>query len=76
MEQKLTEEEAQALEQQQRQASSAGASAWNNAGTFEERSAAEWAKQRLKELLPGASNSGVSVSAVTSVSGDAHIWCA
>lgn len=51
-----------------------GASAWNAAGTFEERDVSEWAKKRLAEMVVGASSGGVSITACKSVSGHANIW--
>jgi hypothetical protein len=36
---------------------------------------AGWAKERLQAMLPGVSSGGVTVTAVDSVTGDAHIWC-
>lgn len=64
------------MEQQhaQRQASGASASAWNAAGTFEERSMTDWAKGRVHELLPGTSSGAVAIISVDSITGDAHIW--
>ncbi len=54
-------------------------SAWNYAGTFEERNMTEWAKEKLKELLGGVSfvipNVGavVEVVKVKDVEGDAAV---
>ena len=44
------------------------------AGTFEERSATPWAKERLTELLKAFSSGGVAVTVVSSITGDANIW--
>ena len=44
------------------------------AGTFEERSATPWAKERLTELLKAFSSGGVAMTAVSSITGDANIW--
>ncbi|GAB4823556.1 hypothetical protein N2152v2_010602 [Parachlorella kessleri] len=78
---KLTEEEAaaqhRALEEHRE---STGASAWNKAGTFEERNVTEWAKARLAELLEGAAcppahqGGSVSITAISSCAGEAHQW--
>ncbi|PRW33793.1 hypothetical protein C2E21_7400 [Chlorella sorokiniana] len=75
---KLTEEEA-AAQQQQLQHTQSGASAWNAAGTFEEKSISlAWVQEQLGALLgelrhahQGAS---VAVADVTSCSGEAHQW--
>lgn len=54
-------------------------SAWNYAGTFEERNMTEWAKDKLKELLSGVSfvipNVGavMEVAKVTGLDGDASV---
>ncbi|GBF97139.1 hypothetical protein Rsub_10326 [Raphidocelis subcapitata] len=78
---KLTEEEARALREQQEQqqrAASSGAtstSAWNSAGTFEERDATEWAKEALTRALGAVSGPrGARVASVDSVAGHASIW--
>jgi activator of HSP90 ATPase len=42
-------------------------SAWNHAGTFEERNMTEWAKEKLKELLSGVSFVMPNVGAVVEV---------
>ncbi|KAG2493273.1 hypothetical protein HYH03_008410 [Edaphochlamys debaryana] len=70
---KLTEAEKAELE---RQAAANGASAWNAAGTFEERNATSWAKDRLKGLLGGLELAGgeVTVTDVNSVEGEANIF--
>ncbi|GFR47177.1 hypothetical protein Agub_g8870, partial [Astrephomene gubernaculifera] len=70
---KLTDQEKEELE---RQASANGASAWNAAGTFEERNASAWAKARLKELLVGLRLAGgeVEVLDVNSCEGEANIF--
>ncbi|GIL75935.1 hypothetical protein Vretimale_5509 [Volvox reticuliferus] len=70
---KLTEQEKAELE---RQASASAASAWNAAGTFEERGATPWAKSRLTELilkreLPGGD---VTMVDVNSCEGEANIF--
>ncbi|GIL44600.1 hypothetical protein Vafri_2125, partial [Volvox africanus] len=70
---KLTDQEKAELE---RQASATAASAWNAAGTFEERGATPWAKSRLTELilkreLPGRD---VTVVDVNSCEGEANIF--
>ncbi|GLI65481.1 hypothetical protein VaNZ11_009019 [Volvox africanus] len=70
---KLTDQEKAELE---RQASATAASAWNAAGTFEERGATPWAKFRLTELilnreLPGGD---VTVVDVNSCEGEANIF--
>ncbi|EFJ43846.1 hypothetical protein VOLCADRAFT_95921 [Volvox carteri f. nagariensis] len=72
---KLTEEEKAEMERQASAAAS-GASAWNAAGTFEERGATCWAKSRLTELirereLPGG---GVTVVDVNGCEGEANIF--
>jgi hypothetical protein len=62
---KLTDAEKAELE---RQASAAGASAWNAAGTFEERGATKWAHGRLAELLRATElPEGVALTDVTKV---------
>jgi tetratricopeptide (TPR) repeat protein len=50
-------------------------SAWNSAGTFEEKDKSEWAKERLKELLLAVTvDAGtISVTKVEKVEGDASI---
>jgi hypothetical protein len=75
---KLTKAEAENLQR----AASAGASAWNAAGTFEERDLTNWVKDiALPELLIGVQSqcsSGSSIVAkiteVESCSGDAGQW--
>jgi hypothetical protein len=49
---------------------------WNmpQAGTFEERSVLDWAKGRLKCLVPGLSHAPLTKLEVKDVTGDAHIW--
>ena len=75
---KLTQEEAEQLQR----AASAGASAWNAGGTFEERDLTNWVKDTLKELLiglqgqPSGSNSNI-VAQITEIEfcvGDAGQW--
>jgi activator of HSP90 ATPase len=50
------------------------------AGTFEERNVTDWAKERLKELLvgcecgPSQQGASVTLTEVTSCSGEAHQW--
>ena len=44
------------------------------AGTFEERTVTEWAKERLTQLVKAASMPDVVVDDVTSVTGDANIF--
>ncbi|KAG2450472.1 hypothetical protein HYH02_004973 [Chlamydomonas schloesseri] len=71
---KLTEEEKAELE---RQAASNGASAWNAAGTFEERNATSWAKARVGELvrgLEGLASGDVTVVDLNSCEGEANIF--
>jgi hypothetical protein len=71
---KLTEEEIKAQQEAEKEKSQKGGSLWNHAGTFEERNVSKWAQDRLKDLLVGCSAGGVSVTEVTSVTGDANIW--
>ena len=44
------------------------------AGTFEERTVTDWAKPCLKDCLLGVKHGSVSLTAVTDIAGDAHIW--
>lgn len=74
---KLSEEEAAAAAQLQHTAS--GASAWNAAGTWEERPVKlGWVQEQLGELLAAVAHSHqgaqVAVVEVTSCSGEAHQW--
>jgi activator of HSP90 ATPase len=47
-------------------------------GTFEERNVTAWAKEQLEALLVGLEHSTpaarVSVSSLTSATGEAHVW--
>lgn len=58
---------------------SGAGSAWNYAGTFEERNMTEWAKEKLRELLSGVSfvipsvGSVLEVVKVTGLEGDASV---
>ncbi|PSC70145.1 Chaperone binding,ATPase activator [Micractinium conductrix] len=75
---KLSEAEA-AAHQQQLLHTAGGASAWNAAGTWEERPVAlAWVQQQLGELLAALHHSArgvaVAVAEVTSCSGEAHQW--
>jgi hypothetical protein len=74
---KLTETEAAQLQK----TASAGASAWNHAGTFEERDLSNWVKETLlPELLVGVQSTGGSgtivskITKIESCSGDAGQW--
>lgn len=71
----LTEEE---LKAQCQKHTEVGHSAWNRAGTFEERNVTEFAKAQLGILVRGVERSegGVSVrfSELASCSGEAHQW--
>lgn len=74
---KLTEAEAENLQR----AASAGASAWNAAGTFEERDLSNWVKDTLvPQLLIGVQSQPVSstvvakITEIESCSGDAGQW--
>jgi len=71
---KLTEEEVRQQQEMERQKSAQGSSAWNHAGTFEERCVTEWAKDRLKLKLRDLSKGGVTITDVNSITGDANIW--
>lgn len=72
---KLTDEEVAAQQQErERNSSGVGASAWNQAGTFEERCVTAWSKDRLKGLLAGLSKGAARILDLTSISGDANIW--
>uniref|UniRef100_A0A7S0WTF0 Activator of Hsp90 ATPase AHSA1-like N-terminal domain-containing protein n=1 Tax=Chlamydomonas leiostraca TaxID=1034604 RepID=A0A7S0WTF0_9CHLO len=76
---KLTDEEAAAQAERDRAASATGTSAWNAAGTFEERDWTGWARDRVKALVRGATASGaggvqVEVTDVTDVTGHANAW--
>lgn len=57
-----------------------GASAWNHAGTFEERDCTAWAKEQLGALLraveqqPGAGGVSVRITELASCNGEAHQW--
>lgn len=44
------------------------------AGTFEEKSVTDWAKQQLKTRLVGLSCGSIKTTAVNSIDGDAHVW--
>lgn len=70
---KLSEEEAAKLQQAAAQQGT-NASAWNAAGTFEERDVTEWAKQQLQQTLVGTSSSSAVITGCNVPSGDAHIW--
>lgn len=75
---KLTAEEA-AAQQQQLKHTELGASAWNAAGTFEERNlSVGWVREQLGELLAQLQHSSqgveVAVTEVTACSGEAHQW--
>ena len=75
---KLTEEEIQELNLQQTQSTSS-ASAWNAAGTFEERDLSVWVQGAVKDLLVGVRGDEVdgvtaSIIDVVSCSGDACQW--
>eukprot|EP00301_Raphidiophrys_heterophryoidea_P014744 c2319_g1_i1.p1 GENE.c2319_g1_i1~~c2319_g1_i1.p1 ORF type:complete len:152 (+),score=38.20 c2319_g1_i1:50-457(+) len=48
------------------------ASAWNNAGSFEQRDCTKWAISRVKDLLNGVSVDGITTSS-TDVTGDATV---
>lgn len=70
---KLTDEE------KMKRSTSAGASLWNAAGTFEERDLTSWVKGAVEELLVGAEGQPVGsvvaqVTEVLSCSGDACQW--
>lgn len=73
---KISEEEAAALHR----SASAGASAWNAAGTFEERTIKnEWVQDTITELVVGAAGEPASgtvatVTEVVSASGDCCQW--
>ncbi|KAF8072971.1 hypothetical protein HT031_000631 [Scenedesmus sp. PABB004] len=74
---KLSAGEAAAMQQQQPPGGEPGgvrASSWNAAGTFEERSITEPAKQQLQQALLGVGAGGARVTRVSSVTGDAHVW--
>lgn len=73
----LTEEELS--QQDQLQTAAPGASAWNAAGTFEERNLTAWAQDRVRQLLTdaeGSSEGGVvaRVTEIVSCTGDACQW--
>ena len=70
---KISEEEAAAL---LRTASAGGASAWNAAGTFEERTCPDaWVQETVRELMIGAAGEGgATVTEVVSASGDCNQW--
>ncbi|KXZ56283.1 hypothetical protein GPECTOR_1g248 [Gonium pectorale] len=70
---KLTDAEKAELEKQAG-SSAIGASAWNAAGTFEERGATSWAKGRLTELIRGLPSGDVAVTDVNSCEGEANIF--
>ncbi|KAL6765797.1 hypothetical protein V8C86DRAFT_2449685 [Haematococcus lacustris] len=71
----LTEEEIAAQKQLEQQRQAEGTSTWNSAGTFEERSWFEWAKERLCGMLAGKNcGQSVTITAVTDVSGHANAW--
>jgi len=62
-------------------AASSGASAWNSAGTFEERNLTIWAQEKLKNLLENATGaptgSGSVIARITELAGctgDACQW--
>jgi hypothetical protein len=74
----LSEEEARQQAEQLTHVSS-GASAWNAAGTLEERTIAlDWIKAQLEQLLLGLDHShkgvAVAVQRVTGCEGEAHQW--
>mmetsp|Transcript_37438 Transcript_37438/g.88979 ORF Transcript_37438/g.88979 Transcript_37438/m.88979 type:complete len:211 (+) Transcript_37438:177-809(+) len=74
---KLSPAEAQAAHEMHKSASGSG-SLWNAGQTFEERDISKWAKQELKQQLLGVRiDSGdivATISSVTKVEGEAHIW--
>lgn len=76
---KLTEEEAAEQAERERSASQTGISAWNAAGTFEERDWSGWAKERAKALVKGCKLSGaggvqLEITDVTDITGSANSW--
>ncbi|KAF6266582.1 activator of Hsp90 ATPase [Scenedesmus sp. NREL 46B-D3] len=70
---KLSEEEVAKLQQAGEQ-QGRNASAWNAAGTFEERAVTDWAKQQLQQTLVGTRSSKAVITSCNVLSGDAHIW--
>jgi hypothetical protein len=78
---KLTEAEAAVAKENLQRAASSGASAWNAAGTFEDRDLTNWVKDVVKDLLVGVQSSQPSsnnliakITEVESCSGDAGQW--
>lgn len=74
----LSPEEAAALEQQQKQQQqqNGGGSAWNAAGTYEEREVSAWARTRVEQLLEGAARTspcGAVEITSAAATGDAHV---
>mmetsp|Transcript_14577 Transcript_14577/g.41374 ORF Transcript_14577/g.41374 Transcript_14577/m.41374 type:complete len:428 (-) Transcript_14577:169-1452(-) len=74
------------IAEQERRLREGGASAWNQGGTFEEKTMTEWARKRLKELLVGTQVSvpvqdsdgdvlsdDITVTDLTDLDGDASI---
>mmetsp|Transcript_2528 Transcript_2528/g.6449 ORF Transcript_2528/g.6449 Transcript_2528/m.6449 type:complete len:191 (-) Transcript_2528:636-1208(-) len=68
--------EAEVAEQQKllSQQGEAGASAWNYAGTFEERSWMEMGKDFLKTALVGSSCGPITVKELQEITGSANTW--
>ena len=78
---KMTDEEAAAHEEKMKRSTSAGASVWNAAGTFEERDLTSWVQNiAIKDLFVGASGDPTSaghiatITEIASCSGDAGQW--
>mmetsp|Transcript_4889 Transcript_4889/g.6633 ORF Transcript_4889/g.6633 Transcript_4889/m.6633 type:complete len:215 (-) Transcript_4889:1064-1708(-) len=75
---KLSEEEAATMHRTNSQNSAPGASAWNSAGTWEEKCHMAWVKERLGACLVGLgsqtmkSTNTLFITAVASCSGDAN----